>query len=160
LNANQAPVAKYIYDSFGNLIAKSGPLADANVYRFSSKEYHSNSGLYYYGFRFYDPNLQRWLNRDPIGERGGINLYAFVGNSPINRRDPLGLAYGNPISGPSGPVGPSDPYSPGLYYPSGPNYIPPPTFINNPADALLTYLLGDGSPAQIGLPLRDALSRM
>jgi len=37
-------------------------MATANVYRFSSKEVHPNSGLYYYGFRFYDPTLQRWLN--------------------------------------------------------------------------------------------------
>src|SRR5205809_5140641 len=41
-----------------------------NVYRFSSKEIHVNSGLYYYGYRWYAPNLQRWLNRDPLGEPG------------------------------------------------------------------------------------------
>ncbi|MBI4661066.1 MAG: RHS repeat-associated core domain-containing protein, partial [Verrucomicrobia bacterium] len=43
---------------------------------------------------FYDPNLQRWLTLDPIGETGGINLYQFVGNDPVNRIDPDGL---NPI---------------------------------------------------------------
>jgi RHS repeat-associated protein len=48
----------------------SGTLASANVYRFSSKELHVNSGLYYYGYRWYAPNLQRWLNRDPIKEPG------------------------------------------------------------------------------------------
>ena len=42
----------------------------ANIYRFSSKEIHANSGMYYYGYRFYDPWLQRWLNRDPIDELG------------------------------------------------------------------------------------------
>jgi RHS repeat-associated protein len=83
-------VARYLYDPFGNLLGKWGALADANRYRFSSKEVHPNSGLYYYGFRFYEPNLQRWLNRDPIQERGGINLYGYVGNSPLNRIDPLG----------------------------------------------------------------------
>ena len=88
-------MARYLYDPFGNVIGKSGPLADVNHYRFSSKETHPNSGLYYYGFRFYDPNLQRWLNRDPIGERGGLNLYAYVGNSPINHFDPYGLAIGD-----------------------------------------------------------------
>jgi RHS repeat-associated protein len=82
--------ASYKYDPFGNTISQSGDLADANVYRFSSKEIHVNSGLYYYGYRFYDPNLQRWINRDPIEERGGINLYTYVINSPISTIDPYG----------------------------------------------------------------------
>lgn len=82
IDGNQAVVASYRYDPFGNIISKSGTLADANVYRFSSKEVHVNSGMYYYGFRFYDPNLQRWINRDPIEEEGGINLYGFCLNDP------------------------------------------------------------------------------
>jgi RHS repeat-associated protein len=45
--------------------------------------------------RFYDPTLQRFLSQDPIGELGGLNLYGFVGNSPLNRADPYGLAYGD-----------------------------------------------------------------
>jgi len=52
---------------------------------------HPNSGLYYYGFRFYEPNLQRWLNEDPIREAGGMNLFGFVGNNSINMVDLLGL---------------------------------------------------------------------
>src|SRR5437763_1019572 len=62
--------ASYRYDPFGNSISATGTNAVNNVYRFSSKERHAGSGMYYYGYRFYDPNLQRWLNRDPIGERG------------------------------------------------------------------------------------------
>jgi uncharacterized protein RhaS with RHS repeats len=42
---------------------------------------------------FYDPNLQRWINRDPIQESGGVNLYGYVGNNPISNTDPLGLDY-------------------------------------------------------------------
>jgi len=87
--------ARYRYDCFGNLLSKSGPLADANLIRFSGKEYHANSGLYYYGFRFYAPNLQRWMNEDPIGIAGGLNFYGFVGNDPINYNDPLGLKTGD-----------------------------------------------------------------
>src|SRR5262249_7592683 len=66
LNNSQAMVASYRYDPFGNTISLSGTLANANVYRFSSKESHVNSGLYYFGYRFYAPDLQRWINRDPI----------------------------------------------------------------------------------------------
>jgi RHS repeat-associated protein len=91
LSSYQKAVAQYLHDAYGNTIARSGTLADANVYRFSSKEFHSRSGLVYYGRRFYDPNLQRWLNRDPSLEKGGVNLYRFVSNDPVNRIDPLGL---------------------------------------------------------------------
>ena len=47
-----------------------------------------------YGFRFYSPGQGRFLSRDPIGERGGLNLYAFVGNDPVNAWDYLGLSSG------------------------------------------------------------------
>jgi len=83
-------VASYRYDPFGNTISSSGSLASANVYRFSSKEYMTRSGIYYYGYRFYDPNLQRWLNRDPIMEAGGLNLYEFALNRPTFAVDPNG----------------------------------------------------------------------
>jgi len=91
VNSSQGLAAKYRYDPYGNTISSSGSLASANLYRFSSKEIHVNSGLYYYGYRWYSPNLQRWLNRDPIGELGGINLYAYVGNNPINLTEINGL---------------------------------------------------------------------
>ena len=121
-------VASYRYDPFGNTISQSGSLAAANVYRFSSKEIHVNSGMYYYGYRFYDPVLQRWLNRDPLGDQGfaavrphprsftvepiaerrdGPNLYDFVWNSPLNYRDSYGLEAG-------------------FEYPPGGGMIPPP----------------------------------
>ena len=90
-NEHQDIVARYQYDPYGNLLGMAGPLASNNPYRFSSKQFQSKSGLYYYGLRFYDPSLQRWINQDPIGEAGGINLYGFVGNDPVNRIDPLGL---------------------------------------------------------------------
>ena len=52
--------------------------------------YDAETGLYYYGYRFYSPTLMRWLNRDPIGERGGLNLYCFVVNSSLDSVDPFG----------------------------------------------------------------------
>jgi RHS repeat-associated protein len=91
ISTNQIVVARYAYDAFGNTLAISGPLAQANHYRFSSKEYHANSGLVYYLYRYYEPNLQRWINRDPIGEWGGVNLFQFVCNDPANMVDFLGL---------------------------------------------------------------------
>ena len=51
---------------------------------FSTKYLDHETGLYYYGYRFYNPELKRWLNRDPIEERGGVPLYCFVNNNPIH----------------------------------------------------------------------------
>jgi len=68
VDTNGVILARYTYDPYGNILSLSGPLAAANLYRFSSKEWHPNSGLVYYGRRFYDPDLQRWMNRDPIME--------------------------------------------------------------------------------------------
>ncbi|MDB6122328.1 MAG: repeat protein [Pedosphaera sp.] len=96
INAQQVLAAKYLYDTFGNILSKSGPLAEANLYRFSSKEFHQNSGLAYYLYRFYDPNLQRWLNRDPLAEAGGVNLYSFVNNEPTILIDPDGRDWLSP----------------------------------------------------------------
>jgi RHS repeat-associated protein len=91
MNGSQNIVARYLYNPYGKLVGEWGGMAEANKYRFSSKELDPLSGMYYYGFRFYDPNLQRWPNHDPIQELGGINLYNYVGNNPINDFDPLGL---------------------------------------------------------------------
>ncbi len=93
IDSSQRPVAKYLYDPYGNTIAKSGALADANTHRFSSKRFDEKTGLYHFGRRFYDPSLQRWPNRDPSGIAGGINLYGYVGNGPVNLFDPWGLDF-------------------------------------------------------------------
>ena len=83
-------VASYEYDAFGRTITQSGTMADAFPFRFSTKYYDAESGLYYYGYRYYSPELGRWLTRDPIEEDGGDNLYAFCGNNGICRHDYLG----------------------------------------------------------------------
>ena len=93
LDEDEQVVARYAYDPFGNLQGLSGPLAEANEYRYSSKLWHAASALYAYGYRFYSPSLQRWIDRDPLGELGGLNLYGFVGNSPTVFGDPWGLSW-------------------------------------------------------------------
>ena len=90
LDVNGDTMAQYTYDAFGNLIAKSGPLADFFRHRFSTKYYDTETGLCYYGYRFYHPPLMRWLNRDPIEEEGDVNLYGFLGNASLFFVDGLG----------------------------------------------------------------------
>ena len=75
---------------FGELIRATGPMAKLNPFRFSTKYQDDESDLVYYGYRYYNPSTGRWLSRDPQGERGGLNLYDFVRNSPLTRYDILG----------------------------------------------------------------------
>ncbi len=91
INGSQFPVAKYLYDSFGNVLSAAGSMAQQNLYRFSSKEAHPISGLLYYYYRYYDPNLQRWINRDPESELQEANLFRFANNSSVNYLDKYGL---------------------------------------------------------------------
>ena len=83
-------VAHYEYDPYGNFLSGSGTYADANPFRFSTKWWDVEVGMYYYGYRYYSPKLGRWLSRDPIEEWGGINLYQFTGSCPIINVDALG----------------------------------------------------------------------
>jgi RHS repeat-associated protein len=86
------------YDPFGNeltldTLLPAAAAEEAPRFRFSTKYTDSESGLVYYGFRSYSPELGRWVNRDPIEERGGVNLYGMVGNDAVNRWDKLGLEF-------------------------------------------------------------------
>jgi len=81
----------YKYDAFGRKYFESGPpLVDEFAY--TARQRHDRTGLYYYLNRFYYPQLGRFMTQDPIGITGGTNLYAYVGNSPVNYIDPLGLS--------------------------------------------------------------------
>jgi RHS repeat-associated protein len=84
--------AVYEYDPFSNLLVATGPEATNNPFRFSTKYYDAEGGLYYYGYRYYSPELGRWMSRDPIGEDGGRNLYGYVENNPIGGIDLYGLS--------------------------------------------------------------------
>ncbi|WP_116895578.1 RHS repeat-associated core domain-containing protein [Pseudomonas syringae] len=70
--------------------ARSAVEAKYKTVRYSGKE-RDASGLYYYGFRYYAPWLQRWINPDPAGDVDGLNLYRFVGNAPVLMVDNTGL---------------------------------------------------------------------
>ena len=86
-------VASYAYDAFGNIMQKGGVKADELKMRFSTKYSDDESGLYYFGLRFYSPRIARWLTRDPIEEDGGVNLYAYCGNNSLLYYDKDGCAY-------------------------------------------------------------------
>jgi RHS repeat-associated protein len=86
--------AHYEYDAFGNLIPNSSfliPNCPDFRFRFSTKYLDSETGNYSYIFRPYSPHFGRFLSQDPIEERGGLNLYGFCANDPINKWDYLGL---------------------------------------------------------------------
>jgi len=85
--------ARYAYDAFGKTLTATGPAAQSNRYRFSTKPVEEESGLVYYGYRWYDPLTGRWPSRDPIEERGGVNLYGMVGNGMVNLSDYFGLFF-------------------------------------------------------------------
>ncbi len=96
-DTNGNNVATYRYTAFGKLKSATGTYAATNTYRFSTKPQDAEvkagtnaEGLYYYGYRYYDPRTGRWPSRDPILERGGTNLYVFVANHPLQTVDILG----------------------------------------------------------------------
>jgi len=78
----------YKYDPYGRVVQLQGSLA--SDFQYAGYYVHAPSGLNLTMHRAYDANLGRWINRDPIGESGGINLYAYVNNSTINLTDPYG----------------------------------------------------------------------
>jgi len=81
--------ARYDYDPYGRITKVSGDLeAD---FGFTGFYRHQTTSLNLTVYRAYDADLGRWLSRDPIGEDGGVNLYGYVGNSPVNYKDPDGL---------------------------------------------------------------------
>jgi len=95
LDSTGAISAHYEYDPFGKETVSNGTKAGDIHHRFSTKPLDSTTGLYYYGYRYYDPTTGRWPSRDPIEEEGGINLYAFIGNSLIDNIDIFGLSVGD-----------------------------------------------------------------
>jgi RHS repeat-associated protein len=83
-------IINYEYDAYGNILKQTG-LTSLNPYGFSTKEYSPQSGLIYFGARYYDPRVGRWITKDPLGMVDGPNLYVFVRNNPLNFIDWLGF---------------------------------------------------------------------
>ena len=92
LSSDGQMAESYEIDAFGKEKISSPPI---NPWRFSSKR--NEEGLVFFGLRFYDPSLGRWLTPDPTGFTDGSNLYAYVRNSPLNRLDLFGLASEDPF---------------------------------------------------------------
>jgi RHS repeat-associated protein len=97
INPGGVVTERYRYDAFGPVAVLAPDFgvraASECVWNFL---YHAEfidalTGLYNYGYRFYHPNLGRWISRDPIGETGGLNLFEFVGNDGFNGQDLLGM---------------------------------------------------------------------
>ena len=100
------------YDEYGQI---QGP--DLGRFRYAGMNWLSEVGLYHAGLRDYSPSIGRWMQADPILFDGGMNLYAYVGDDPVNRVDPMGLTDYDCSQGPGHlncPVDPSKvPVEPG-----------------------------------------------
>ncbi len=93
LSTTGATVADWTFGPFGEPLPASGDPAwlDACRIGFGSKYTDPETGLVYFGFRYYDPRHGRWLGREPLGEEESFNPYAYCHNDPVNRYDFLGL---------------------------------------------------------------------
>ena len=87
-NAAGALAQTYTFDSFGKLTNSSGSLT--NPFRYTGREFDTETGLYYYRARYYDPSGGRFINEDPLEFDGGVNFYAYVRNEAPNLTDPTG----------------------------------------------------------------------
>jgi RHS repeat-associated protein len=89
-NSTGTIVARYAYDPYGRTTLVTG--TDLSTFQFAGDYAHQPSGLNLTHYRVYDPNTARWLSRDPIKEKGGLNLYEYCNDDGINSIDPQGLA--------------------------------------------------------------------
>ena len=89
-------VQRYAYDAFGNIKFTPFPIWIKQPYIYTAREFDSETNLYYYRARYYDPSIGRFITRDPIGFDGGdYNLYAYVENNSVNLVDPMGTTCGS-----------------------------------------------------------------
>jgi RHS repeat-associated protein len=160
VDGNGQIIKELVYDSFGYLYNESN-LSFTIPFGFAGGLHDRDTGLIRFGLRDYDPAIGRWTAKDPIDFAGGdVNLFGYVGNNPINRIDPFGLAatlYYNRDTGiltggnsagntitmtvgdngisitPGDPYGTNGPVAPGLY-----NINPRPSDLNHPGRPTLS----------------------
>jgi RHS repeat-associated protein len=90
-DANGKLAAFYEYDTWGNTMTEAEKTGVDNPYRYSTKEWDEKSGLYYFGARYYSPEIGRWTQRELLGWIDGPNMYAYVRNQPTNLIDAFGI---------------------------------------------------------------------
>jgi RHS repeat-associated protein len=84
-------VNQYAYDAHGKVISQTEGISNPFKYVGKYGVMDDGNGLLYMRARYYDPEMRRFINKDPIGFAGGdLNLYAYVGNNPANNADPKG----------------------------------------------------------------------
>jgi RHS repeat-associated protein len=88
-NSSGSTLAQYAYEPFGNMFITSG--SSTNTYEYTGRE-NDGTGLYFDRVRYYNPSFQKFISEDAIGFSGGVNLYGYAGNDPVDFRDPLGLS--------------------------------------------------------------------
>ena len=91
VDANGAIAAHYEYGPFGKVSAQTDVMAVANPFQFSSEFFDAEYGFVYYNYRYYSPEIGRWLSKDPVEEKGGCCLYSYCQNDSVNKYDRLGL---------------------------------------------------------------------
>ncbi|MGD9974247.1 MAG: RHS repeat-associated core domain-containing protein [Desulfatirhabdiaceae bacterium] len=93
-------VRAYAYSPFGEIINQSGHLYNPFTFAGGYGVLGDEGGIYFMKNRFYDAATGKFMHKDPIGLEGGSNLYAYVGNNPINQVDPTGLVGGRDMQDP------------------------------------------------------------
>ena len=86
LDSDSHPSNPFSATAFGEIIS----LPSQNPWLYSSKRFDPETGFFYFGKRYYNPSLGRWITKDPAGFADGLNLYAYVHNSPLTHIDPDG----------------------------------------------------------------------
>ena len=96
-NESGQKVGEYVYDAWGNILYKSGSMADINPFRYRGYYYDVETGFYYLQTRYYDPTICRFINADDYelvsqlaSVPGQLNMYAYCGNNPIMYTDTSG----------------------------------------------------------------------
>ncbi len=125
-NSSGNTVEVYEYDVYGKVGASDA--SHPNRFMFTGREFDKETGLYYYRARYYKPEIGRFLQADPVGLRGGMNLYAYCMNRPTMYTDPMGLCAAYPRPRPTPPViepEPVEPNEPNCPDPNEPNNVGP-----------------------------------